>query len=175
MKRIVPASIVFAVLVLALAGPSASAVPQSNQTIKNVPVDQANKANPGYLLLAKPDLVIRKIWFANWVENPNVSPLVPINTSLKKGIKVWMVCDLANDGPVDSKGLWTLGFYIDNVMKWNNSWGDLGAGKPLRGLGPYTPDTEGTHNFKCVLDVNNQIAEGHEDNNIKEVLFMVVK
>jgi subtilase family serine protease len=76
---------------------------------------------------------------------------------------------------VDSKGLWLLGFYIDNVMKWNNSWSDLGAGKTLRGLGPYTPDAEGTHNFKCVLDVNNQIAERHEDNNNKEILFMVVK
>jgi subtilase family serine protease len=60
-------------------------------------------------------------------------------------------------------------------MKWNNSWGDLAAGAPLRGLGPYTPDALGTHNYKCVLDVNNTINEIHEDNNVQEVLFKAVK
>ena len=155
-----------AALVLALTAGFATGGRQTTQTIKNPPQN---------ILLKKPDLVIRKIWFAKWVENPNASPLVPITTDLKLGEKVWMVCDLVNDGPADSKGLWILGFYIHNAMKWNNSWGDLGAGKPLRGLGSYTPDAPGTHNFKCVLDVNNTINESHEDNNVKEILFKVVK
>ncbi len=164
------AGLCLALLVLAAVIPNAAAGPQTNQTIKKAPLDP----NAGILLL-KPDLVIRKIWFAKWVENPNVSPLVPITTSLKQGVKVWMVCDLGNDGPGNVKGLWTLGFYIDGVMKWNNSWGDLGAGKPLRGLGPYTPGALGSHNYKCTLDVYAQITESHEDNNNKEILFMVIK
>jgi len=174
MKKRIPVAAFMAVLVLAAFGSNAAAGPQTNQTTKNPALNQANIPNRGNLLL-KPDLVIYKIWFAQWVENPNVSPLVPIKTSLKKGVKVWMVCDLANEGPGDVKGLWLLGFYIDNVMKWNNSWSDLASGKPLRGLGPYTPDAEGNHNFRCVLDVNSQIAERHEDNNNKEVLFAVIK
>jgi hypothetical protein len=170
MKKHSLAGLCLAILVLAAVVPNAGAGPQTDQTIKKVPIDP----NTGILLL-KPDLVIRKIWFAKWVENPNVSPLVPITTSLKQGVKVWMVCDLVNDSSRNLKGLWTLGFYIDGEMKWNNSWGDLDAGKPLRGLGPYTPAGEGSHNYRCTLDVYKQIAESHEDNNNKEVLFMVVK
>jgi hypothetical protein len=125
--------------------------------------------------LAKPDLVIRKIWFAKFVDNPNVSPLVPITGDLKLGIKVLMICDLANDGLADSKGLWVLGFFIDNIMMWNNSWSDLAKGATLRGLGPYTPTVAGDHAYRCVLDVDNKIVESNEINNQKEIPFNVVK
>lgn len=144
------------------------------QTVKNPPL-ASSTVPPQSLLLKKPDLVILKIWFAKWVENPKVSSLIPITTDLKLGEKVWMVCDLTNKGTADSTGLWLLGFYIDDTMKWNNSWGDLGVEKPLTGFGPYTPDALGIHNYKCVLDVNKQINEIHEDNNVKEILFKVVK
>ena len=174
MKKNSLAGLFLTALVLAAVVPGAGAGPQTIQPVKKPALDQADISNRGNFIL-KPDLVIRKIWFAKWVENPNISPLLPITTSLKKGVKVWMVCDLANEGPGNSVGLWTLGFYIDGVMKWNNSWGDLAAGKPLRGLGPYTPDAEGSHNFKCALDVYSQITESHEDNNKKEILFMVIK
>jgi len=159
-----------AVLALAVVVRNSGAGQQANQ-----PVKQAQRDPNVGLSLLKPDLAINKIWFAAWVENPNVSPLVPITNSLKKGVKVWMVCDLVNQGNRDITSLWLLGFYIDDVMMWNNSWGNLAAGKTLRGLGPYTPTVEGTHNFRCTVDVNKQIAESREDNNNKEVLFKVVK
>ncbi len=167
-----PAVLVLAAVVLAFGSPSAAGRP-SGQTTQ---ATQKSILKPTELSpLLKPDLAINEIWFAQWVENPNVSPIVPIKTSLKLGVKVMMVCDLVNQGNRDITSLWLLGYYIDNVMVWNNSWGNLAAGKTLRGFGPYTPTTEGTHNFRCVVDVNNQIAESHEDNNMKEVLFMVVK
>ncbi len=173
MNRRIWAGVFLALLVAASAVPNSAAGPQTNQAVKK-PVNQANTTNPGLFLL-RPDLKIKKIWFGKWVENPNITPPVPITGDLKQGVKVWMVCDLANEGPGDVKGLWILGFYIDGVMMWNNSWGDLAAGKPLRGLGPYTPTTLGIHNFKCTLDVNDTIKETHEDNNNLEVLFKVVK
>jgi hypothetical protein len=142
------------------------------QSVKR-PIDQINV--PPASLILKPDLFINKVWFAKWVENPNVSPLVPITTPLKNGVKVWMVCDLVNQGNRDITSLWLLGFYVDDVMVWNNSWGNLGAGKPLRGLGPYTPSVVGTHNLRCMVDANKQITESNENNNNKEVLFQVVK
>jgi hypothetical protein len=159
-------------LAAALILPAASPAQTSTQVIKKIPVDQANVP---IKILQKPDLVIHKIWFAKYVDNINVSPLVPITGNLKVGVKVLMICDLANDGQADSKGLWLLGFYIDNVMKWNNSWGDLAKGAPLRGAGPYTPEAEGTFAYRCVLDVNNQIAESDENHNQKEIFFKVVK
>jgi hypothetical protein len=170
MREKSPVILFLAVLVLAAVGSSAGAGQQVNQPVLRAPVDP----NVGLALL-KPDLFINKIWFAKWVDNPDVSPLVPITTSLKKGVKVWMVCDLVNQGNRDITSLWLLGFYIDDVMKWNNSWGNLAAGKTLRGLGPYSPTAEGTHSFRCTVDVNKQITESREDNNNKEVFFMVVK
>lgn len=161
-----------ALLVGVLSAGIPAAAQQTSQTVIKPPVAGTKVPPPAIL---KPDFVIRKIWFAKWVENPNVTPLVPIKTDLKLGEKVWMVCDLVNDGPADSTGLWILGFYIDNTMMWNNSWGGLGAGKPLRGLGPYTPGAVGSFAFRCVCDVNHQITELHEDNNVLEILFKVVK
>jgi hypothetical protein len=163
--------IVVLALTVFVGGTSAGPLPQ--QAVQKPPA-QAIIRPPQIMALA-PDLVINKIWFAKWVDHPNVSPLVPITTSLKKGVKVWMVCDLVNQSNGAVKGLWKLGFYIDGMMKWNNSWGDMPANGTLRGLGPYTPDTEGNHSFKCEVDVDHQIGESHEDNNFKEILFAVIK
>ena len=168
----------FAVLIacLALAAalilPAASPAQSSTQIIKKTPLDTANVP---IRILQKPDLVIYKIWFAKFVENPEIIPPVPITGDLKVGVKVLMICDSATDGQADSKGLWLLGFYIDNVMMWNNTWSDLAKGDPKRGFGPYTPTVVGNHAYRCVLDVNNKIAESNENNNQKEILFKVVK
>jgi hypothetical protein len=153
----------------------ATSLAQSNQTIKKPPVDSANVPPNRGLALLKPDLTIHKIWFAKFVENADITPPVPITGDLKVGVKVLMICDLANDGLGDSKGLWLLGFYIDNVMMWNNTWSDLAKGDPKRGVGPYTPTVVGNHAYRCVLDVDNKIAESNENNNQKEILFKVVK
>jgi hypothetical protein len=169
-KTICFAALALVVGVLAAGSPAAGQ--QTAQTAIKPPVSGTKVPPPAIL---KPDFKINRIWFAKWVENPNVSPLVPIKTDLKLGEKVWMVCDLVNASPADSKGLWTLGFYIDSTMMWNNSWGDLGAGKPLQGLGPYTPGAAGSFAFRCVCDINKQITELHEDNNVQEILFKVVK
>jgi len=170
-KKHVGAAVSLLVFAVLAAGPAGAQ--QTSQATVKAPIS-GNKVPPPAIL--KPDFVIHKIWFAKWVDgNPNVVTLVPITTDLKLGEKVMMICDLENAGPADSKGLWLLGFYIDDAMMWNNSWGDLAAGKTLRGTGPYTPTALGIHNFRCVCDVNKQIAELHEDNNVKEILFKVVK
>jgi hypothetical protein len=171
MSRTITSFAALAVILVVLAAALPAGDQQTAQTIIKPPVS-GNKIPPPAIL--KPDFVINKIWFAKWVENPNVNPLVPITADLKKGEKVWMVCDLVNSGPADSKGLWLLGFFIDGTMMWNNSWSDLASGKPLRGFGPYTPTAVGSYAFKCVCDVNKQINELHEDNNVKEILFKVV-
>jgi hypothetical protein len=54
--------------------------------VKKPPLDQANIPNPG-VPMRKPDLFINKVWFAKWVENPDVSPLVPITPPSSKGSK----------------------------------------------------------------------------------------
>lgn len=147
----------------------------SSQTIqKNPPAKIIDTRTPQIALLA-PDLQIKKIYFAKFLD-PNPQQIyTPITTDLKLGQKVFLVCELTNAGKGDSKGLWLLGFYIDDQMVWNNSWGDLAAGGNLRGVGSWTPNAEGIHNFRCVLDVNKQIAEANENNNQSEVLFKVVK
>ncbi len=121
-----------------------------------------------------PDLRVRKVWFAKFVDNVSASTLVAAAQPLKAGEKVLMICDVSNDGEADVTGLWTLGFYVDGAMVWNNSWGPLGAGKTLRGAGPWTPGASGPHVLRCVLDVQNAIRESSETNNQAEIPFQIV-
>ncbi|HNX96043.1 MAG TPA: hypothetical protein PKK12_00030 [Candidatus Aminicenantes bacterium] len=172
MKRLI-GRVVFSLvlgLLLTQAGPA-----QTSESVAKQPQLGASPQPVPSLLLKLPDLRVRKIWFARFVANPSVTPLVPITGDLKAGVKVWMVCDLDNAGLTDVIGLWQLGFFIDDVMVWNNSWGNLAAGKTLRGLGPYTPAGDGVHNFRCFLDAQKVVKERNENNNQLEVLFKVVK
>ncbi|MCX6560003.1 MAG: hypothetical protein NTZ26_05755 [Candidatus Aminicenantes bacterium] len=167
-KRIVTLAVMAGALAALLASaPAAAQNPRLD--IKKPPLEQGP-----VISLLKPDLRIRRIWFARFVDNPNVQPLVAITAPLKLNEKVLMICDLANEGSANVKGLWQLGYYIDNVMLWNNSWGDLAAGAPLRGVGPYTPTSEGQHSYRAVLDVGDVIKESKEDNNKSEILFQVI-
>jgi len=154
---------------LVVFGPPAGA----QQINKNLPSQV--KTPPLAPMAAKPDLVIRKIWFAKWVDNPQVQPLVPITTDLVKGVKVWIVCEYANQGPGDLKGLWLLGYYVDEAMVTNNSLGDLNAGASYRGFGVYTPTTVGPHSLRCMVDYYKNVAEADETNNNKSMTFKVME
>jgi hypothetical protein len=154
--------------VLVLSGPPAGA----QQINKSLPTQIPKQIPP---MAAKPDLVVRKIWFAKWVDNPQVQPLVPITTDLEKGVKVWIVCEYANQGPGNLKGLWLLGYYVDEVLVTNNSLGDLNAGAGYRGFGIYTPTTVGPHTLRCMVDYYKNVAEADETNNSKSVTFKVME
>jgi hypothetical protein len=121
-----------------------------------------------------PDLKVRKVWFAKFVDNVAAATPVAAAQPLKAGEKVLLVCDVANDGNADVTGLWTLGFYVDGAMVWNNSWGPLAAGKTLRGVGPWTPGAPGAHVLRCGLDVGNAVRESDETDNQAEIPFQVV-
>jgi hypothetical protein len=155
---------------LAAAGPGLTGF--AGPQVKTPPLNRDRIPPP---LLLKPDLRVRKIWFAKFVDNPNVQPLVALRVPLKLNEKVLMICDLANEGNAGVNGLWQLGFYIDDAMLWNNSWSDLAAGATLRGIGPYTPGAEGQHRYRAFLDVGDAVKESKEDNNQFEVLFQVVR
>jgi subtilase family serine protease len=120
-----------------------------------------------------PDLTVRGVWFAKFVDNVAASTLVAATQPLKAGEKILMICDVANDGVADVAGTWLLGFYVDGVMVWNNSWGPLGAGRTLRGAGPWTPGASGPHVLRCVLDVQNTVRESSETDNQAEIPFQV--
>lgn len=153
---------------LSMIGPPADA----QVTNKNLPARSYKPVPP---MAAKPDLVIRKIWFAEWVDNPRIQPLVPITADLVKGAKVWIVCDYANQGPGDLKGLWLLGYYVDGAQVTNNSLSDLNAGASYRGFGVYTPTAVGPHSLRCMVDCNKNIAETDEANNDKSLTFKVME
>lgn len=145
---------------------------EAQQTSKSIPPRSYKPVPP---MAAKPDLVIRKIWFAEWVDNPRIQPLVPITTDLVKGVKVWIVCDYANQGPGNLKGLWLLGYDVDGAQVTNNSLSDLSAGASYRGFGVYTPTAVGPHSLRCMVDCNKNIAETDESNNDKSLTFKVME
>lgn len=175
-QRVIPglaiSTLVLAAFASGPAGPAAFGQTDKKTTSAQTRMSQTKP--PGPILLA-PDLAIQKIWFAEYVEPSATAVYVPIRGDLKKGVKVALICEMSNAGLGSVKGLWLLGFYIDDVMVWNNSWGDLAGGAPLRGIGSWTPTALGIHNFRCVADVNKNIAEKDETNNQKEILFKVVQ
>jgi len=142
-------------------------------TQKPKPIDQLN-VPPVSIRLLKPDFQIRNIWFAKFLEpNPN-QVYTPINGGLKLNEKVFLICDMVNAGG-SQKGLWRLGYFVDNLPVWNNSWGDLAANQTLRGVGVYTPTAEGIHAYRVFLDELTVVVESNENNNQKEIQFKVVK
>jgi len=108
----------------------------------------------------------------------NDNNFVPISTSLKKGVQVRVLCEVANEGNlaiVLGDDIRRIAYFIDGIFKNNCFNTELGIGKTFLGSIPYTPDLVGRHILKCVVDAGNMVKESREDNNVKEISFAVVK
>jgi hypothetical protein len=172
MRRTATASVLLGILVVVLALPSAPAAARDGQK-KQPPISSSNQKPPLPAVLL-PDLQINKIYFATYVDPNSNQTLTMIRGDLKLGQRVCVVCELKNAGR-DAKGPWRIGFFVDNSLVCANSVGDLAGGTDLLGIGVWTPYQEGIHSFRCVLDDQKQVAESYENNNLKEIMFNVVK
>jgi subtilase family serine protease len=112
-----------------------------------------------------PDFKVNKVFIAPYTPNPPAQ-FSPLNRDVKLGEKVYLICEMTNIGG-NHKGLWSIGFFVDGQAAWNNRWGDLAAGKGLTGVGVYTAGQEGMHQYECVLDYLNEVAEKEEKSNNK--------
>jgi subtilase family serine protease len=120
---------------------------------------------------ALPDLKVNKIYLAKF--ELGASQYVPLTDDPLVGKKVWLVCDFSNIG-----GVWIdsvkVGYYVDGNWHYYNTVGNLPAGSSRAPGVEYTPDSPGTHNFKCVVDDGNAIVEKDENNNSMSMKFNVV-
>jgi hypothetical protein len=124
-------------------------------------------------LLLRPDLAMGKIWIVKAGLTTLTHPPLPV-TVLKKGVKYLFYCQYSNPGRL-LHGFWKLGYYVDNAMFWNQSWGDVPAGATQTKYVEYTPAVLGPHVYMCRLDYDKEVVEMNETNNKASMAFTVIQ
>ena len=163
-------------LILAMASTLAVFPAALTRSQEKVPPPATTPVKPPPLAITLPDLRINRLWFAQYVANPDAGPLVQIIGDLKPDVKVLVICDVANGGPTDYISSWKVGFYFDDFLQWTYEDITLNTGGKRRIIYPfgYTPRAGGIHKIRCAIIVPDKAKE-YRANNQKEIFYNVVQ
>lgn len=131
-------------------------------------------AQPPGGLLALPDLQPTRLFLARWVPPATLTEYEEMPAVLLAGARVFLVCELRNNGPGEVRGTYRVDFRIDGAtvaQQWIEA-------RPQAGLlakpgGAWTAQPVGTHTFTCAVDAEGKVKETDEANNLRAISLQV--
>lgn len=141
------------------------------------PAAKAVKIKPDASVIAPirlfPDLVATRAYLAEYVPPALLTHYTPISGQVAYGQRVYLVCEIANQGPGNVAGTWKLGYFVDGVQVYAQTFGAMPAGRHQNPAGWYLANADGAHTYECKVDFTNAVKERSETNNSAKTTFTV--
>ncbi|MCL4838291.1 MAG: hypothetical protein KJ058_10045 [Thermoanaerobaculia bacterium] len=130
--------------------------------------------NPPDALLALPDLEPIRLFLARWVPPATLTEYEEVPAVLLAGAKVFLVCEIRNNGPGDVRGTHRVDFRVDGAtvaQQWIEARPQ--AGLLARPGGAWTAQPAGNHTYTCAVDAEGKVKETSEANNLRSMSVQV--